>query len=208
MVSIADVLEVGRNSGIFDFYLPFVLSFAIFYGLLERSKIFGDSSKDKKVRNINVVIAFSASLMIVVFTPLSALIHFLSNMFTQTFIAMVSLLSFILIFYMLVPPSKEGEENFFKKYTKHIAVIVAVIVMAIFISSSGFGIFPGLSEMVIGAPWTPDFALSTETQLIIALVIITIVVIWFLTKGEKEEKKKRGKIIGYRPGEPVPVYGE
>lgn len=207
MATIGDVLEAGRKSGIFDYYLPFVLSFAIFYGLLEKSKIFGDSSKDKKVRNINVIIAFSASLMILVFTPLSALVTFLGTMFTQTFVAIATMLAFILIFYMLVPPSKEGEKSIFEKYAKHIAVIAAVIVIAIFISSGGFGIFPGLPSIAIGSPGTPNFALSTEIQLIIVLIIVTAVIIWFLTKGEKGEKKK-GKIVGYRPGEPVPVYEE
>ena len=205
MVSIGEVLEAGKKTGIFDFYLPFVLSFAIFYGLLEKSKIFGDSSKDKKVRNINVIIAFSASLMIIVFTPLSALVTFLGTMFTQTFVAMATILSFILIFYMLVPPSKEGDKPIFQKYTKHIAVIAAVIVIAIFISSGGFGIFPGLSNIVIGSPGTPSFTLSTETQLIIVLVIVTVIIIWFLTREEKEKKRK---IIGYKAGEPVPVYGD
>lgn len=198
MVNFGDVLELGKETGIFDFYLPFVLSFAIFYGLLEKSKIFGDSSKDKKVRNINVIIAFSASLMIIVFTPMSALVHFLGTMFTQTFVAMATLLAFVLIFYMLVPPAKEGEKSIFQKYAKHIAVIAAVITIAIFISSGGFGIFPGLPNIAVGSPGTPGFALSTETQLIIALVIITIIVVWFLTRDGKGRR-----IVRYKS---VPVY--
>jgi len=198
MVNFGEILEAGKSTGIFDFYLPFVLSFAIFYGLLEKSKIFGDSSKDKKVRNINVIIAFSASLMIIIFTPLSALVTFLGNMIGQTFVAMVVLLAFVLIFYMLVPPSKEGEKSIFQKYAKHIAVIAAVITIAIFISSGGFGIVPGLPNIAIGSPGTPGFALSTETQLIIALIIITIIVVWFLTRDGKERR-----IIRYKS---VPVY--
>ena len=201
MVNFGEILEAGKSTGIFDFYLPFVLSFAIFYGLLEKSKIFGDSSKDKKVRNINVIIAFSASLMIIIFTPLSALVHFLGTMFTQVFVAMATLLAFVLIFYMLVPPSKEGEKSIFQKYAKHIAVIAAVITIAIFISSGGFGIFPGLSTIAIGSPGTPGFALSTETQLIIALVIITIIVVWFLTRDGKGRRVVRYKSVPVYEGE-------
>ena len=141
--------------------------------------------------------------MIIGLTPMPALVHFLGTMFTQTLIAIVGLLAFVLIF-MVIPTSKEGDKPFFEKYTKHIAVIAAAIAIAIFISSSGFGLIPGLPSITIGSFGTSGFSISTETAIVIILVVATIVLIWFLTREGKE--KKKGKLVGYEPGKPVPVY--
>ncbi len=47
-----------REMGFFDFFLPLILFFAIIYGALDKTKIFGDDKKD-----INAIIAFAISLI-------------------------------------------------------------------------------------------------------------------------------------------------
>ncbi len=53
-------VEVMKKVGIFDVFLPFILLFAVIYGILERIKLFGT---DKKASNINSVIAFAISFI-------------------------------------------------------------------------------------------------------------------------------------------------
>jgi len=50
-----------RETGMFQFMLPFMLSSAIFYGLLRKSQIFGDPARSVTV---NAVVALVASFMI------------------------------------------------------------------------------------------------------------------------------------------------
>ncbi len=47
-----------REMGFFDFFLPLLLFFAIIYGALDKTKIFGDDKKD-----INAIIAFVISMI-------------------------------------------------------------------------------------------------------------------------------------------------
>ena len=47
-----------RELGFFDFFLPLLLFFAIIYGALDKTKIFGEDKKD-----INAIIAFVISLI-------------------------------------------------------------------------------------------------------------------------------------------------
>lgn len=50
-----------REVGMFQFLLPYMLSSAIFYGLLRKSQIFGDP---KETVSINAVVALVASFMV------------------------------------------------------------------------------------------------------------------------------------------------
>jgi len=77
-----EVIELLKEFGIFQFYLPFVITFAIFYGLLSKSKIFGDSDKDKRVRNINLFISLSAALFVLL--SVETLFGYFTTVFNYT----------------------------------------------------------------------------------------------------------------------------
>ena len=47
-----------REMGFFDFFLPFLLFFAVVYGALEKTKVFGEGRKD-----INAIVALVISLI-------------------------------------------------------------------------------------------------------------------------------------------------
>jgi len=100
-----------------------------------------------------------------------------------------------MVFYMIMPAPKEGEKSHFQKNAKFIILFAAIVTVIIFLFSSGFDLIPGFES--------PGLNLSTQDIVVITLVIVTVLIIWFITRGEKKNKKK---IIGYKPGEPVPVY--
>ena len=56
---VVSVIEVWKRFGIFDFVLPFLLIFGIVYGILERTKIFGE----KTGRSVNAIIAFTIAMI-------------------------------------------------------------------------------------------------------------------------------------------------
>ena len=51
-------LSILRDMGFFDFFLPFLLFFAVIYGTLAKTEVFG-----KDAKNINSIVAFVISLI-------------------------------------------------------------------------------------------------------------------------------------------------
>src|SRR3989304_6496947 len=97
MVAFSDLLSIARNVGFFEFYLPFVLSFALFYGILQKVDIF-------KSRNINLVISLVLALYVIGFTPVgTTFAQFLTNFFGDVALILVSTLGLLMIFFVLVP---------------------------------------------------------------------------------------------------------
>lgn len=175
------LVDFLKNIGVFEYYLPFIMTLAIFYGLLERAKIFAE-------KRINVIIAVSAAFFIMAYTPVGtwgvSLTQYFASFFTKGVVALISLLFVVMIIYLLVPIT--GREKF-PGAAKYIAFFAALIGLGMFISSGGLAIFPGLGG--VGAE-LPQIGLSPQDIVVIILIVITILVIYWLTKGEKEVEKK------------------
>lgn len=181
MVGIADFFAIAQQAGVFHFYLPFVLVFAIFYGLLTKSKVFGDPKTDKIATRLNAIISLVAALYVVGFTPVGVqLISFsdyLATLFTDAAVVIVTLLVLLMIFWMLVPMKKTDD---LKGWWGIIVVVAALIALALFFNAGGgqiFGIFGNLGGGL-------GFGVSGQDVAIIVLILITVLVIYWLTKGE------------------------
>jgi hypothetical protein len=181
MVGIADFFALTQQAGVFHFYLPFVLVFAIFYGLLTKSKVFGD---DKLSKRLNAIISLIAALYVIGFTPIGTqLISFadyLAVLFTDAAVVIVTLLVFLMILFMLIPTKTQNLGGWWNI----LIIIAALIALALFFNAGGgaiFGIFSGIGG---------GLGISGQDIAIIVLVLITVFVIYWLTKGEKEGEKK------------------
>lgn len=190
-----EVIAVWKDYGIFEFYLPFVLMFAIFYGLLSKSKLFGEP-KEKRVTNINVVVSVVAALFVMVYTPVGvSLTVFFGTFFTQTMVILTTILCFALILYMILPTG--AVEEMFKdpsKYAKYLIPIAALIVLTVFFSAGGLSIF-GVTDISI---ILPRIGLSTQDIVIFVLIVVFVLVVWFITRGEGSGTEGK-KIVGYKP---------
>ncbi|MEM5882757.1 MAG: hypothetical protein QXQ77_00755 [Candidatus Aenigmatarchaeota archaeon] len=176
------ILELLKNIGVFEFYLPFVILFGLLFGLLEKSKIIPE-------RRINIIIALASALFIMAYTPAGiTLTQFFSNFFTNVAVIMVTLLSFMLMVYLIMPVAgKEKPE--FPKAVKYIAFFIGLIVIGIFITSGGLKIFlPQIEEVRI-----PGIEIDPQDLVIIILIFIMILVIYFVSKGGKEEKSEESQ---------------
>lgn len=184
MVTIADFFTILQNAGVFHFYLPFVLVFAIFYALLVKSKIFGD---DAQARRINAIIALVAGLYVVGFTPvgpqLISFADYLATLFTDAAVVLVTLLVFVMILYMLAPGKQLHE---LKGWLSLLGIVAALIVLAIFFNSGGGAIFGFVGNLGGGF-----FGISGQDVAVIVLILITVGVIYWLTKSGGEEGGKK-----------------
>ena len=199
-MGLADVIASWKDFGIFEFYLPFVLMFAIFYGLLSKSKLFGEPN-EKRVRNINVIVSIVAALFVMVYPPSGiTLTTFFGTFFTQIMVVLTAILCFALILYMMLPAGTI--ENMVKdpwNYAKFLLPIAAIIVLIIFFAAGGPELF-GISDISIVLP---GLGLSTEDIVTIILIVLFIIVIWFIVKGDEEKAKKapkKGGLGGFEAG--------
>ncbi len=108
------VITTWKNFGIFDFILPFILLFAIIYGVLERTKLFGDIGK-----SVNAIIAFTIGM---VTTLTGWFIGFLTG-----YLPWVSTISIVIVTGLMLVAMFVGDFESIMK-SKNIKTIGAIIV--------------------------------------------------------------------------------
>lgn len=169
---------LAKTYGIFEFYLPFLLVFTLFFGLLQKIKIFGEQSK-----NINIIIALVAALYVMVYSPAAITItQFFSTFFTQTSIVLVTLLVGIMIVGLVASPILQGKkwEEFGKRALGGVVLIAVLIGVSIFYLSGG----PQLFSQII-----PGLNISGDDLILLVLLAITVIAVWYMTKGGGEGKE-------------------
>jgi len=168
MAALDTLVNLMKQQGVYEIYLPFLLTFAIFFALLRKTKIFygKETGEDKIGNNISIVVSVVAALFVTIFTPLGGSIsHYFTMFFTQATVAMVAIIVFLMIGSLLltsiVNPKEEKDEKkleeIFKQWSKNLLLFGILLVVFMFANSGGislltnFGIrIPGLDEGDLG----------------------------------------------------------
>jgi hypothetical protein len=185
-MNMVDLIAAGKEFGIFQFYLPFVMLFAIIYGLLQKSKIFGEKGK-----TINLIIALAASLFVMEYALAAPLEGFFAAYFSQTLAIFVTILGFLMITVLLMSLGhKEGESMFdISKFAKYLVIIGVILAIGAFFSSGGTAIFPGISfgtgQIIPNIP-----GIDPGTLGIIVIVVLTILAVVYMIRSGGESKEK------------------
>lgn len=138
-----DVVSTLKEIGVFEFYLPFIMVFAILFGLLIKTKVFGDQ------RGIAIVIALAAAGFIMIYTPVGITFSQFLAKFVGGAIAVI--LTFVVLIVLVSMISGAGffpdmwNEIFKGNMLWLLLAFIALIVVGVFISSGGTAIFPGLN---------------------------------------------------------------
>jgi len=168
------VIASWQKFGIFDFILPFMLVFAVVYGILERTKLFGERGP-----SVNAIIAVSIAMAAVL---TSWFVTFLTG-----FLPWVSTVAIVIVCALMLMAMFAG--NFDQliasdKFLKYGAIIVAAVLVIIFIvvilSTTGF-VFPSLDQLMSA------IGLSGADFWGIIFFVGFIVVIIFLGKSKTEK---------------------
>jgi hypothetical protein len=186
-------ISASQQAGIFSMYLPFILTFALIYGLLNKSGILGGG---RPAKALNAIIGFSVAFYVIAFTSAGTTIAtFFSTFFTQTTALIVTTIALVLVLTVLAPiwGGKEGGIKF--RGGGYVPLIIVAILLWSFSSSGGTTIF-GIS--VPGGAGV-GFGLSNQDIVIIVFIIITIGIIFAITTGESAEEKQ-GRIAAEAAG--------
>jgi len=181
---ISELIEMGKAIGFFQFYLPFLLLFVIFYGILNRSKIFGDPTKEKGAKTTNFIISLVAAFLAIGYSPVGEISVFLANLFGETFIVIAGLLVIGLIVTMISPIFGKEESVLAgkEKLLKGFLLFGILIAIGVFFSSGGLEFF-GIELSGTTAP------ISTDDLFIIGIVVFTGLIIWWLLKEEPVQRQ-------------------
>jgi len=194
MAGFEDLITTGKDLGLFDFYLPFVLSWAIIYGILRKAKIFGD---EKTGRTTDLIVSVVLSLFIIGYTPVGVtLATFFGTMFTGTVMIVVTLLGTMMVLYVLGSlvgvdiPDKQSA----KRWTALLVLIAIIIAAGAFVTSGGMSFFeatglPG-ADMQLSLPALPSMRISAEDIVIFGGAILFLAAVVWMYGGGKEDKGK------------------
>jgi len=191
MSALENFISFLKQQSIFEIYLPFVLTFSIFYALLKKISIFSKPG-DATGGRIEVVIALVAAIYVTIYSPAGIMIsQFFSSFFAQSAVWMVVITVFIMIVGMFVtsglPFGKNNIENAMKKYIGPMIIVGIAITLFTFLTSGGARIFNiggiGLSEDDIG--------------LIILIGGVALVIVWVTGGfGGKENNQTPAPQVG------------
>jgi len=171
--------------GLIDVILPFILIFAIVYGVLDRTKILRGSSSYK---NINQLVAFTISFIAI---ASSEIVGGVTVIAIYASIGMVAMLMLAVLFGIFGLNPNEAQAGFWV-----VIVAVGVGLVVFFLDIIGIGEVNNMLDVVVPA-------------LVIALVFATIV--WFITNEKPDvepEKKATSDKKEDKPGAPEQPNGE
>lgn len=159
--------------GLYEFYLPFLIVFAVIYALVDKAKIFGES---KAGRVANLVLSMGSALMI---APIaSPFMTYLVSLFGGTLVVVLAIIAAMIITFA-IPFFKEEEVKGYSKYILAFGVIVGLL---LFFNAGGADL---LGLLTLGGGINMD----SGTVAGIIMIGITILIIFFLLyegKGKKD----------------------
>ena len=122
VVDFGDAVRWMQDAGVYEFVLPFLLIFAIFYAILEKTKVLG-----KNQARINAVVAMVAGLLVVAQTNIVQTI----NMFLpRVSLAMVVILMGLMMIVLFAGKDYHG----FGDLANGLAMIVVVVMLLLALS--------------------------------------------------------------------------
>jgi hypothetical protein len=167
--NISTILQDWEYMGVFEYVLPFLLVFAVIFGILHKSQIIGD------YRGINMVIAFAI-----------ALISITSYQFRSFFINLFPLagvgVSILLVGMIMVGLFVNSDDKWWKIVFYSIGMLIAVIIVISALSSyESFG---------LGAWWWREYLDS----IIVGVIIIGLILLIVLTAKKSGSSGGKPKV--------------
>ena len=160
-----------KDLGAFEFLFPFMLTAAIFYGLLRKSKLFGEPERNVVV---NATIALVAAFMVWSY-PILTGVSIQQQLATFMFQSLVALL---VVMVGLMAAAFFGEKIGLseKQMSVTILIMVALVGGAVLFSSGLVSVF---FPAGVSAP-----EIDKDTLIGLAMVAAIVVAIFFITRGK------------------------
>lgn len=161
--TITDFLNQMNELGVFSYVLPFMLVFAIVFGLLQKTRIFGD---ENKARGINAIIALAVAGISLLF---DAVPLFFSNIFPKFGIGLAVFLVLIIVLGFFFNPNDDNKKGPLLWIGWFVGIGVVLWALSEWNDMGGFGNF--------------GFGFLSDYLPLIIVVILVVVAIIFIVGG-------------------------
>ncbi|MEM5815078.1 MAG: hypothetical protein QXD89_01140 [Candidatus Aenigmatarchaeota archaeon] len=178
VVSLETVIIKLNQLGFFAF-LPFLLTSAVIYGLLKRSKIFGEPKENVAV---NATVSIVAAFMVWAYPIIGGMSvedyqKMFSEFFTRGGFAAIFFLLGVLIVSMFLPKSLGETLGELKNSKIFVGIILGVFIFLSILLSSILTTLFGFSEFNI------DLELIYSLIFLIAFIIVIGMIVWLTSKS-------------------------
>jgi len=152
--SFGNLLNQWEQIGVFSFMLPFLLIFALIYGILSKMNFFGDESN----KSINAIIALSVALMALQFGIVSV---FFSDILPRLGVALAVVLVFLILIGLFGNPNNKALTNTLMWGSFIVALVIILQSLEVFDYSASdlFGFIP--------PDWIPLLVLGIAVVLVV-----------------------------------------
>ena len=164
--SIDEILYLWQDVGVFRYVLPFLLIFAVVFGILAKSEVLGDN------RGVNIVVALAVGLLALQFDYVP---DFFATIFPYAGVGIAVLLIGLILVGLFYSDEDWWNYTFFG-----IGMVIAVIVVIASLSSYSWS----------GSWWWGQHWQGIVTLIIIGLLITIVAVSAGKGKGESRRRKK------------------
>ncbi|MBU2052851.1 MAG: hypothetical protein KJ721_01255 [Nanoarchaeota archaeon] len=171
--AIGDMFSLWEQYGFFAYILPFLLIFALIFGILEKTKIFDDN------KTISGIIAFVVGLMALQFDIVP---QFFSEVFPRLGVGLAIVLILLIVVGLFADPDSKG-------ITYTIMGIGAIIVVVILVQTAG----------AVG--WSSTWWWSDNWPLVAGVVIILVAVVAMVGAGNPSTGKDKSILARALRGE-------
>lgn len=165
-------VQAAQDVGFYEYILPFILIFAIIYGILERINLFGEGnqgSDDASVAHkVHVIVSFSIAFFVIAFTPAATTMSaFFINFSGILALVLVGLLGAMIVYGLLFSEQDRDDDGWFTDnwYTALI-VIGGTAAVLLYVGLGGFAQVPSLD---VGIP-----AMGTSEMLGVVIIAGTL----------------------------------
>ncbi len=160
--TIQEILQQWANLGFFDYILPFLLIFAIVFGILNSIKLFGDKNK-----GINAIIAVAVGLLSLQWGLVP---QFFSEVFPRTGVALAVVFIFIILMGLFIDPTR----GWIMYVLLGIGAIAAIVTLS-------------KTSNILG--WQSSYWLTDNWGLIISLLVVAVFLIIVVASSSGREAK-------------------
>jgi hypothetical protein len=164
--------------GFYDVVLPFLLVFTVFFGVLEKTKIFGtEDGTTMPKKNLNAMVAF-----VVAFFVISAkeIVTSIQESLPLVALVLLAIISFLLLIGSMF--SGEKEFNFmdlFEGWRAPFAGVFLVSIVLIFFQSFGW----------LNPIWEYFTGIGTETFILVVFLLAVVGIMFYVVGGGAKKNK-------------------
>ena len=185
MSTLSNALGFLKDFGFFDVILPFLLVFAVVFGILEKTRILGEEKIAGELypkNNINAIVAFVIGMLVVAATKI---VDTLTLALPRVSLLLVVSLSFLLMIGIFIRPGEGGiYDRLEKSWLAFIMIVMFIAVLLVFLSAIPYN--EDVSWLEFGVNYVVDY----WTGAVVGSIVLFILVIWSIIWITKREEKK------------------